>query len=279
LIRDVANNIATHLLSENDWLDSVRTAGFQKRIAVEDGRDRFVVYDGDNEIGLTDIAGNSGYIRYRSSIRYSELKRLVSSQPAESLVTVPMRVVVLLEHNYPEDIAFAIASQLQRYHPTVNSLPVSITIQNANGNTDDVCLEETGTPMFNSEKKIISVDFEASFKWSSNCELPVNYPAMCNCTNTLNLGCFGSCDLINTGIAQNGIVTMQAFYAGIMKQVNIPDDDPSGIIVVNASWLNENYTTIVKFVDSDGEYITYEVDGVIYDCFQIKTIPSNDPSE
>jgi len=272
LIREIANTLSSSLLANNLWLTQIRILGYLKRISVADGRDSFIVIGNDEQIGLTDIKASSGYIRFRGDIQMAEGKKLNSCSRLDR-VTIPLRLVVVAKTDTPENIAWALATQIGATTFSLNSQLVSFIPVQASGDSHKNVLEETGVSQWNAELRVFVVDFIAEFQWQSDCPLPVTYPDMCNCTLTLNLGCFTSCDLIDTGIAQSGVVTMQAPFNGVTQVVTISDGPSEDNIIVDTSVLNEAYTYTVQFFDSDGEVITRTVDGTIYDCFKFEITP------
>lgn len=267
MIREIAQSLSSSLVAENSWLKEVRILGYQTTIAGEKK-----IVGNDEQIGLTDISDNSGYIRMRGDIRMEDGARKTSCARIDKVI-VPFRIIIAAKTETPENLAWAIATQINATTFTLSGALVSFTSTLAGGNSNQNVLEETGTEQMNSGLRVIAVDFNAEFSWASDCPLPITFPEMCNCTSTLTLGCFNSCDLIDTGIPQTGAVTMIATFNGVSQSVEIEDSPSSENIIVDTSVLNESYAYIVQFKNSDGDVITLEVDGTTYDCFKFEIAP------
>lgn len=267
MIREIAHTLSQSLLAENTWLTEIRILGYQTTIKGEKK-----IVGNDEQIGLTDIADSSGYIRMRGDIRMEDGVRKFSCARLDKAI-VPFRIIIAAKTETPENLAWAIATQINATGFTLSGAVVSFVSNLASGNSNANVLEETGVDQTNSGLRVVAVDFNAEFTWRSDCPLPVTFPTMCNCTATLNLGCFNSCETFDTGIPQTGTVTMIATFSGVSQIVEIEDGPSDANIMVDTSVLNESYTYIVQFKDSDGEIITLEVDGTTYDCFKFEVSP------
>jgi len=271
LIRDLVNILASSLQSSNAWLTAIRSVGYHNRVALGNGG--FVVSANGVEIGLSDTDQNSGYIRFRGDIRFEDKRRMASCNFFKTKIIVPLRLVVVSNTMESESLAWAMATQINSTVVTVDSTAVRFNSIQAGGNTPSIVMEETGKEDWNAELNVFFVDFSAEFLWNSDCDLPVNFPEMCGCANTLDLGCVDSCSELLTAIIQSGTVTMKTSFDGVSQSVIIPDLRVDHKIVIPVSYLNESYTYSLKFYNSDGVALTLAIADVEYDCFTLKITP------
>lgn len=94
------------------------------------------------------------------------------------------------------------------------------------------------------------------------------------CTKTYDLGCYNSCSLLSFGnSAINGIITgvftFQPTSAGVTQDVTAVVGLP---FVFDLSLVNESADYMLQMYNSDGEKISVEIDGQIYDCFKFRTV-------
>jgi len=98
----------------------------------------------------------------------------------------------------------------------------------------------------------------------------------CNCCdNTLNLGCFNSCNLIlNTGIVVdliNAGTWVFELNFGNTVQYFSTDVADGETVIFTLNNLNENYTYIGGIISPNGELVKIEKNGIEYDCFEFST--------
>ena len=87
------------------------------------------------------------------------------------------------------------------------------------------------------------------------------------CTSTMNLGCFGSCEDINTGIvaAMDGDYTVNAYFLAAVITQTVPLLTGEELIIPNI--YNENATIIFNIQDPNGDDVTL----LGNDCLSITT--------
>lgn len=94
---------------------------------------------------------------------------------------------------------------------------------------------------------------------------------MACCTNTYNLGCFDSCDTIQLPFkyTQDGNYKIEFETQFRFKKtlVGIIDE----YIELDLSLFPENTTIFLKIYNVDGSRYTTVIDGISYDCFELKT--------
>lgn len=277
MISTIIKSIASQLVTVNsEWLEQIRTVGY------------FNQSDSDNitneeckEIGLDDRNGNSGYIMFRGNQNFSvsPISSISSTQRAFQY-RYSMRLVVVIKTNYPVDINYLLSLQLNHLFAQKCrwdfGTASNIVVQTTGGGSNTVfnSKEESGKPDINTNYKIVYLDFNIQFNDNNRCnfEEKIRLPMDCNCENILDLGCTDSCNSFEMPFSSAEEITLFTEFNGnvVSKAIEI---NTSGNIVIDPSFLNADYTYNFHFVNSEGERVTYEVDGTVYDCFKIKIQP------
>ena len=103
---------------------------------------------------------------------------------------------------------------------------------------------------------------------------PKNYTMKCCCESVYNLGCIGSCEAFDLEFTTdaNEDFTLLFTTNGVKQSVNIKSD--LNKITVPYGIVNENASSVLSVFDSDNEKISFNIEGVDYDCilFQTKII-------
>lgn len=85
------------------------------------------------------------------------------------------------------------------------------------------------------------------------------------CTDTYDIGCFGRCDNISTGITAAATGTYQIIYQianGVVRQ-NV--DYTIGEEIIFSPIFNEDYITVFSILDPARAYVTFND----FSCFQV----------
>ena len=275
MIQALVTDISQKLLTANsEWLSSIKTIGFLSK-----GPEGNYVSDEEfNEIGITDIRNNGGYIRQRSDVAMtvSEAPRITSK--VGYTYTIPFRLVIALKATNTTDILFLLTRQLRgiTYTSFQDLMNVKCQVTQGGNNTRSIVVTETGKEITNNEYRVIYVDFNLTFTDYKNCELTENIetPMDCECTNIFKLGCASTCDTLTIEVEatddsvivetqMNGSIHSFVVEQSIGEQIEIP-----------LEIFNENYTHIFK-VYMNNERVTYSPDpsGITYDCFSIEIKP------
>lgn len=281
LIREIIVNLQTENAS---WLSEIRGVGYAYTSEIE-GKRQIRITDFENEIGITDIRVNSGYLRFRNDNNFQsqELPRIVSCARVFRY-TYQFRLVVACITSTPENLAFLLATQLNSM--SFDKPTTQITVTAGGSNSYNVALNE-GSEQINAEYRVVYVDFNLVF--NHKCE-PIPVTMDCpNCTSTLDLGCLQHCDTltVHADIAYSGTATLHTTFNGNMVvqtfEVTSGED-----LEVPMSGLNENYEYVIQFRDEDGELIPiFDADhggqghghdgddhgGHEYDCIKITLKP------
>lgn len=92
------------------------------------------------------------------------------------------------------------------------------------------------------------------------------------CTNTYDLGCHNYCSVVTFPVVSNITDSLKVVYEfANQKQKNIFDALQGEPIYLYLNTLNESAEYIFSIYDSDGDKLSFEIDGTQYDCFEIKT--------
>lgn len=280
MIQALVTDISQKLLTANsEWLSSIKSIGQRQRKAVADGRDTFFLMDEEfNDIGLTDIRNNSGYIRQRSetAMTITTAPRIGANEGYT--YTLPFSLVLAVKFPTTTDLLFLLTRQLRaiNYTSFFDLKNVKCEVIAAGNNSKANALNEMGKDQINNEYRIIYVDFNLKFTDYKNCDLTENIetPMDCECTNIFKLGCASTCDTITIEVEathENVIVETQmngSIHSFVVEQ-EIGEN-----ISIPLEIFNENYTHIFKVYMND-ERVTYSPDpsGITYDCFSIEIKP------
>lgn len=270
LIEDVASFIKT---ANTGWLDQVRTLGFLSRS--QNGP--VVLTDELEEIGLTDVRGNSAYIRFRNDQGWtSQQIPSVTGQPAYRYVFA-LKLVALVRSTQTTDLGLLITRQLNSYSLLTSGQAKNIRCVATGGssNTLTVVKGENGTDDTNVSYRVFSVDFNLQFDDHQICDFTQsvnNLPMPCNCTQTLELPCVGSCATIQTGFTATAqTLTVVTGFNGSRIEIDI--EHGGGEVELDASLLNADYTFVIQIVNEEGTALTQTVDTVTYNCISVKIEP------
>jgi len=275
MIQALVTDIAQKLLTANsEWLFSIKTIG-----QLSKGVEGNYVSDEDfNEIGLTDIRNNSGYIRQRSDVAMtmSEAPRITSN--VGYTYSIPYRLVMAIKATNTTDILFLLTRQLRAitYVSYLDLMNVKCQVIQGGNNTRNIHLTETGKEQTNIEYRVIYVDFNLIFTDYKECDLTDNIetPMDCECTNVFKLGCASTCDTITIEVeATTESVIVETQMNGSIHSFNV-EQEVGENISIPLEIFNESYTHILKIYDGDHR-VTYQPDpsGVEYDCFSIEIKP------
>lgn len=275
MIQALVTDIAQKLLTANsEWLFSIKTIG-----QLSKGVEGNYVSDEDfNEIGLTDIRNNSGYIRQRSDVAMtmSEAPRITSN--VGYTYSIPYRLIMAIKATNTTDILFLLTRQLRAitYVSYSDLMNVKCQVIQGGNNTRNIHLTETGKEQTNIEYRVIYVDFNLIFTDYKECDLTDNIetPMDCECTNIFKLGCASTCDTITIEVeATTESVIVETQMNGVIHSFNVEQEIGENISIP-LEIFNENYTHILKIYAGE-ERVTYQPDpsGIVYDCFSIEIKP------
>lgn len=90
------------------------------------------------------------------------------------------------------------------------------------------------------------------------------------CTNILNLGCFYSCDPIETGLTATATGTWTFVTTPDLVKLFSQTITSGNSITFSSGYVNEDGVTVFKILKPNGDYFT----SGIYDCFQIEVKPA-----
>lgn len=279
IIEDIARQL---VILNASWLSEVRTVGY--RATTEKG---VVITDFENEIGITDRDGNSGYIRFAADTNFTrqESRALTSCVPS-SRYTFKLRLVVIAKTETPEDLALLLSTQinaLQLTYTNINNIKCSVT---SGGSNSAAITRNEGGEQINSTYRTVFVDFDLMFDWINDCDQIQIIMNCDNCTTTLDLGCIQHCETItvHADIAYTGTATLNTFFNGITVTQSFEVTEGEDM-EVPLSGLNENYEYSIQFRDVNGEVIPVfggeheqghnegEHVGEEYDCIKITLVP------
>lgn len=282
MITEIVNTIAAKLVLTNSaWLKQIRSLGYLAKTEAET-----VIYDQEvKEIGLDDRNGNSGYIRFGSDQNFTVNPIPAKVSKYAYQYKYALRLVIVVKTDYPANINYLLSLQLN--HLDLGSCTYAtgtasnIMVQTASGGSNTIAnaKNESGVEIKNNNYKVVYIDFVVKFDDHNSCDFTqkIILPMECGCASILDLECVGSCDDITIPIVSlyTGDATVRTIFNG--NYVTIPVEVVTGEeIVVNAEHLNADYTFNLQVFNEDGEQLTYSEDpsGTVYDCFQIKIIPS-----
>lgn len=271
MTKEIIQEIAESLLSQNDWLSEIRTIGYLSKPS----GDRLVVIDGKDEIGITDRSGNSGYIRFRSDTNFRVTKiPSFSSCFQSSRYTYDLRLIVVVKTEAPENIALLLSTQLNAIRP-ITGTQTKCEVQSGGSNSLAIVKTEGGE-QWNNNYRAMYIDFTMSFDWRDDCQLIETDMSCTNCTNTQDLGCVPHCDEVTIPVdVPSGEYTLLTIFNGtsVIQKFDFTDEDPSGYLTVPMSGLNESYQYDIQIKNSDGEVIEWTIDETTYNCFRIQLLP------
>lgn len=274
MITGLIDNVAGFIKSNNSqWLNQVRTLGHLSRS--QNGS--VVLTDELEEIGVTDIEGNSAYIRFRNDQGWtSQTITSVTGEPAYRYV-FSLKLVVLIRESNPTDLGLLLTRQLNSY--SILSLGQATNIRciasGGSSNTLTVMKGENGADDANVTYRLFMIDFNLQFDDHQICnfdESVNNIPMPCNCTQTLELPCVGSCSTILTGFeADEQTLTVVSGFNGNRIEFDIAHE--GGEVVLDASLFNADYTFIIQILDSEGAALEQTIEEVVYNCVSVKIEP------
>jgi hypothetical protein len=274
MITQLIENVASFIKSSNvQWLTQVRTLGHLSRS--QNGS--VVLTDELEEIGVTDIEGNSAYIRFRNDQGWSSQNiTSVTGDPAYRYV-FSLKLVVLVRGSNPTDLGLLLTRQLNSYSllSSDQANNVRCIATGGSSNTLTVMKGENGADDANVSYRLFMIDFNLQFDDHQICnfdESVNNIPMLCNCTQTLELPCVGSCSEISTGFeASEQILTVVSGFNG--NRIEFDIEHGGGEVILDASLFNADYTFIIQILDAEGVILTQEVEEVTYNCVSVKIEP------
>lgn len=276
MVTEIINNTCSWLLGVNSaWLNQIRSVGYLNRSS-----DGVTITDDEvKEIGLTDIALNSAYVRFRNDENFgcTEIPS-ITSDPAYSYVFA-LRLVCLVKNDLaPIDVNLLLARQLNTYYLLEFSQVKNIRCKVVGGgsNTLSIVKNESGGDTSNVTYRAFYIDFNLRFDDYSSCDQinSINNIMPCNCTNTLDLPCVGSCDDITIELSEvvaGDYRVVTSFNGGRAEFTTTQEAGTE--FTFNASNLNADYTFELQIFNPDGELVTKTVEAVEYDCFRVKIEP------
>lgn len=100
---------------------------------------------------------------------------------------------------------------------------------------------------------------------------PKIYTMKCCCENIFNVGCVSSCENIKISFdtEESETYTVIAKTNGIESRFET-EKEPDGIIIY-AGNLNENSTSVLAVFNSKNEQLTFNIEGIEYDCILVTT--------
>lgn len=275
MISELISDLARQLVVLNtSWLSEIRSIGYLNKF-----EDRTIVSDGDNEIGITDASGNSGYIRFVNDRNFTveEITSYTSCRTA-SRFTYYLRLIIVAKTTTPENLSLLLSTQINSIQ--INSMSLSgdnVKSRSTGGGSNSInIVRGEGAEQTNSTFRTVYVDFTISFDWRKDCDQIPIIMACDNCTNIYDIGCIQHCleVTLETNSSYTGTATLNTFFNGtvITQSFDVAIDEP---IVVPMAGLNENYEYNIQLMDSDGEVITltFGSPSQEYDCFSVKLMP------
>lgn len=270
MISELITDLARQLVVLNaSWLSEIRSIGYMTK-----PEESTVITDGENEIGITDTEGNSGYIRFANDRNFTvdEIKSFSSCRTA-SRYNYFLRMVVVAKTSTPENLSLLLSTQINSLSFSGDNVVARVT--GGGSNSMNISKGE-GSTQINSTFRVVYLDFTLSFDWRKDCDqIPITM-ACDNCENVYDMGCMQHCleVTLETNSSYTGTATLNTFFNGtvITQSFDVTVDEP---IVVPMDGLNENYEYNIQLMDSDGEVIvlTFGSPSEEYDCFKIKLLP------
>lgn len=270
MISELITDLARQLVVLNaSWLSEIRSVGYMNTID-----DKIIISDGENEIGITDTEGNSGYIRFAKDQNFtvSQIKSYTSCRTARNFKYY-LQLTIVAKTSTPENLTLLLSTQIHSMNFTGDNVVAEVT---GGGSNSISVAKKEGITQTNSTYRAVYLDFTLSFDWRKDCDqIPITM-ACDNCTNIYDFGCLQHCleVTLGTNSSYTGTATLNTFFNGtvITQSFDVTVDEP---IVVPMDGLNENYEYNIQLMDSDGEVIvlTFGSPSEEYDCFKIKLLP------
>jgi len=275
MIRELISDVARQLVTENSgWLSQIRTLGYLQRESILDARDKLIVTDGENEIGITDVRGNSGYIRFRADQNFTRDDiASYTSCASSSRYNYFLRLVVVAKTGTPENVSLLLSTQLNSFVYAGDNFKTRVT----GGGSHSVNISKAeGIDQLNNTYRVMYLDFTLSFDWRKDCD-QIPFEMDCdNCLNIYDMGCMQHCGDIELEQVSDftGTATLNTFFNGntIVQSFPVTEGET---VVIPMDGLNENYEYNIQLKDSAGEVITlvFGSPEENYDCFKIKLTP------
>lgn len=274
MIRELIQDVAEYMMQKNStWLTQVRSVGYLNRST---DKTDYISTAELEEIGLTDKFGNSGYIRFRNKQDFT-VRKSVSMVSCESSYryTFPLRYVFLVDSVNISDLIFLSSIQLQQYSTTAfeSIKNVKVVPMGGNSNTIDVIKQETNTAAVNNTYRAGFIDFNLEFDIAELCDT-IQLPMNCNCNNVYDLGCVTMCDNIDTEIIAelSGDYTLVTEFNGATVSLKF-EGEVSKPLLIPTDGLNADYMFDIAIYDPAGERVTFEREGIEYNCVKVKINP------
>lgn len=273
MINQIINIIASNLVSRNTWLSEIRSIGY---LNIVNGQK--TITDTFKEIGITDITGNSGYIRFQNDVNFvvRNVPNPMSGCRHFKEITYAMDLVLAVKTAIPENVALLIAMQLDdiAFGSTYHSNHIIVSAKQGGTNSVAIVQKESGSEQWNQDYRAMFIDFTIQFTWDKNCDqIPLDM-ACDTCENPLDLGCKQHCEIIGIGTDSlyTGTMTLKTIFNGV--QVTQTFDVVEGSeISIPLENLNENYEFNIQLFDAEGEPVLIGLPSEDYDCVKIKVIP------
>lgn len=259
------------LVANASWLSEIRAIGYLNRESILNARDKLVVTDGKDEIGITDTSGNSGHIRFVEGQNFTsqELQSTTSCDTAWRY-TFRLRLVVVAKTETPEDLALLLATQ-------VNAMTLSggAKARTTGGgmNSAQIVLQEGGT-QWNNNYRAVAIDFNLIFDYRGNCAIPITMTCP-ECESFVDIGCLPACGPITIQPSTyTGTMTLAAVFNGNLIQIGfeVTEGEP---IQVPTNGLNSDYEYQIRLFDEDGNHVPVQLgpSDEPKDCIKVKLLP------
>jgi len=280
MVESLIHSVAQKLVIANaSWLSEIRTIGHMLRKS-EEG---LIITDGENEIGISDRDGNSGYIRFASDVNMTreDIRSLTSCNVTSSRYTYRLRLVVVAKTETPEDLTLLLATQINSMALTyANIRNIKARVNSGGSNSYSVARGEGAKEQISNTYKAVYIDFSLMFDWANDCDqIEINMTCD-NCIETTDYGCYQHCSdiLVLALVAASGVATVNTKFNGIVVTQSITVVAGENITLDLSGW-NEDYLYTIQILNADGFTIqiysktdTGKV-GVRYDCLTIKLLP------
>lgn len=271
MINELILSVAQKLVTANaSWLSEVRTIGYMNRF--EDG---LVITDGENEIGITDRTGNSGYIRFVDGAQGFSVESIPSYRSCESSsrYSYRMRLVVVAKTETPENLSLLLSTQMNSFSFSGHDKGKA-RVTGGGTNSFQIVSAEGGEQL-NTSYRALFIDFTLQFDWRNDC-VPISITMECNnCDETIDYGCVKACSEIELPItiteAQTGTITTMFNGQMIVQPIELPVGEG---VVVDLSGLNADYQYTIQVRGENGEALNIQPSpSLSYNCFKVKLIP------
>ena len=278
MITELIASLGSNLITELGWIDQIRTVGYFRK--TKDGDVvKHIVTDPDNEeIGITDTQGNSGYIRFRQDVNIlSQQIPAITTSVRAFRYTVPCKLVLVGKGIDAFEATAQIMAAINKFSPVAPSglNNVYFTTTQGSSHSEAVHKGETGVEQQEGSFRVVAVDFNLTFDDYTGCALTNTQTDMsnCNCTNVLELPCVGHCDTITLEVNSGDFTTATVVtsFNGSRVEFNIETTNGQPI-AFSAENLNADYQFTFQVIQN-GEVLTQTVEDVEYDCFKIKIEP------